>query len=107
MGTPKRLTEETAAPAAQLPVKEPVLNSDYAAPYMNGSATEMVNKSFSGSHRDPRPAHSKKAKEPTPFSKKYPLKRADLPEQYKAVLTWRPTQKLTSGAGKPRGPKAD
>lgn len=33
-------------------------------------------------------------KEPTRFSKMYPPKRADLPEEYKAVLTWRPTQKL-------------
>ncbi len=40
-------------------------------------------------------------REPTPFSKKFPPKRRDLPDELRSMLTWDPTEKLEASVKKP------
>lgn len=65
--------------------------SPYAAVQQNGSRAPMVNKSFTKADH----GLTAKPKQPTPFSRAFPPKYKELPEKHKAVLSWRPTKKLS------------
>lgn len=88
-------SEPEASLRSPVRVNEEFYDSDYGS-----GSDQHPGKVMSKLTRSAPTKGAKSAKEPTPFSKAFPPKAGPLPDEFKEVLTWRPTQMLKKQSAK-------